>query len=228
MKAMILAAGRGKRMGVLTDHQPKPLIQARNKPLIVYNLEKLASSGFHNIVINVAYQGHKIRQFLGNGQTWGLSIEYSIEEPKSLETGGGIAKALPLIGTSPFLVMNADVYCELDLSNIHAAKPNSMFAHVFLTKNPAHHPEGDFSLSHTKQPCLSQASKITYTYTGIGVFSPIFFSPVKKNSREYLSTLLNYWITYQRVSGTVIDCFWQDIGTPERLSQLELYLSKSS
>ena len=147
MKAMILAAGRGERMRPLTDHTPKPLLPAGGKPLIVHHIERLAAAGLRDIVINHAHLGEQIETALGNGAGLGVNIAYSPEgEGRALETGGGIYKALTLLGPDPFLVINADIWTDLDFANLTLA-PGDL-AHLVLVDNPPHHPEGDFVLSH--------------------------------------------------------------------------------
>ncbi|MCL2636082.1 MAG: nucleotidyltransferase family protein, partial [Betaproteobacteria bacterium] len=146
MKAMILAAGRGERLRPLTDHTPKPLLPAGGKPLIVWHLEKLAAAGFCDVVINHAHLGERIERTLGDGSKWGLTIRYSPEPPGALETAGGIAKALPLLGDAPFLVINGDIWCAVDFSHFSALRIAPGNAHLVLVGNPAHHADGDFSL----------------------------------------------------------------------------------
>ena len=144
MKAMILAAGRGERMRPLTDHTPKPLLMAGGKPLIVWHLERLAAAGFRDIVINHAHLGTQIETALGDGSHWGLRIVYSPEPPGALETAGGIATALPLLGDAPFLVVNGDVYCDWDFNQARQLAATS--AHLVMVANPAHHAGGTLSL----------------------------------------------------------------------------------
>ena len=144
MKAFILAAGRGERMRPLTEHTPKPLLVAGGKPLIVWHLERLAAAGFKVVVINHAHLGSQIEQALGDGSQWGLHIQYSPEPPGALETAGGIATALPLLGDEPFLVVNGDVYCDINFSRFSALTATN--AHLIMVENPAHHTNGDFSL----------------------------------------------------------------------------------
>jgi MurNAc alpha-1-phosphate uridylyltransferase len=144
MRAMILAAGRGERMRPLTDQTPKPLLPVANKPLIQYQIERLAEAGFEQLVINHAHLGEQIEQALGDGSRWGLNIRYSPETP-ALETGGGILRALPLLGAGPFLVINGDIWTDLDFSRLRQMEPEGL-AHLVLVPNPRHHPAGDFYL----------------------------------------------------------------------------------
>jgi MurNAc alpha-1-phosphate uridylyltransferase len=228
---MILAAGRGERMRPLTDTLPKPLLQAGGKALIEYHLENLARAGFTEIVINHAYLGSKIENTLENGERYGVKIYYS-HEPLVLETAGGIANALPLLTNacrnSPFLVVNADIYCEFDFALMlpalqhMRANPASNLAHLVLVDNPAHHPEGDFALD-ADQVKLSGGEK--FTFSGIGVYQPRLFNAVKQNTATKLAPLLRQAITDVKVSGVHFNGIWIDVGTPARLSYLDMLLN---
>ena len=145
MKAMILAAGRGERMRPLTDHTPKPLLKVGGKPLIVWHLERLAKAGFKEVVINHAHLGEQIEQALGDGSQWGLDIQYSPEKI-ALETAGGIANALPLLGSSPFLVVNGDTFTEINFADLTNVLQANHHAHLVLVNNPPQHPNGDFAI----------------------------------------------------------------------------------
>ena len=179
MKAMILAAGRGERMRPLTDTTPKPLLCAGGKPLIVWHLERLAAAGFHEIVINHAHLGEQIEAALGNGDQFGLKLAYSPEPPGALETAGGIAHALPLLGNEPFLVVNGDIWCDWDVAQArcHAGQLSKRQAHLIFTDNPPQHPGGDFCLDGERVRRAEGCSGTTLTYAGIGIFSPAFFLP---------------------------------------------------
>ena len=216
MKAMILAAGRGERMRPLTDHTPKPLLKAGGKALIEYSIEKLAAAGFNDIVINVAHQGRQIIDFCGNGERWHVSIVYSDEGETALETAGGIAKALPLLGEKPFLVVNADVICDFPLQTL-LGKPIDL-AHLVLIENPPHHPEGDFNLE--QNGLLSEQGLNKLTYSGIGVFHPQLFAGVPASPLK-LRPLLNQAISRRWISGEKFSGLWRDIGTPERLREID-------
>ena len=159
MKTMLLAAGRGERMRPLTDHTPKPLLMAGGKPLIVWHLERLAVAGFHEIIVNHAHLGGKIEAALGDGGAWGLRITYSPEPPGALETAGGIAHALPLLGDAPFLVVNGDIWCDWDFSRALALAEKAPLAHLVMVDNPLQHAGGDF--------CLD-GERLCYASTGIG------------------------------------------------------------
>lgn len=176
MKAFILAAGRGERMRPLTDHTPKPLLCAGGKPLIVWHLERLQESGFREVVINHAHLGEQIEAALGDGSRFGLAIRYSPEPPGALETAGGIAYALKLLGDEPFLVVNGDVWCDWDFR--HAQALAGRTAHLVFVDNPPQHAGGDFCLDGEIVRYASSGAGPTLTYAGTGVFSPSFFSGV--------------------------------------------------
>ncbi|MDP3537534.1 MAG: nucleotidyltransferase family protein [Azonexus sp.] len=216
MKAFILAAGRGERMRPLTDHTPKPLLIAGGKPLIAWHLERLAAAGFRDIVINHAHLGSLIEQTLGDGSQWGLRIQYSPEPPGALETAGGIATALPLLGDEPFLVVNGDVYCDVDFGRFLGL--TAAFAHLVMVENPAHHTGGDFSLDGQR---VIYANGVTVTYAGIGVFSPSFFAGVQPGTVMKLRPLLDAAIAAGTLTGERFAGRWVDVGTPQRLAELD-------
>ena len=221
MKAFILAAGRGERMRPLTDHTPKPLLVAGGKPLIVWHLERLAAAGFRDIVINHAHLGAQIETALGDGSQWGLSIRYSPEPPGALETAGGIATALPLLGDEPFLVVNGDVYCDFDFGRFFrlTAEGWKPAAHLVMVANPAHHTGGDFSLDCER--VIYASGEQTLTYAGIGVFSPAFFAGVQPGSVMKLRPLLDAAIAAGTLTGERFAGRWVDVGTPQRLAELD-------
>ena len=222
MKAMILAAGRGERMRPLTDHTPKPLLQIGGKPLIVWHLERLASAGFKDIVINHAHLGAQIEQSLGDGSQWNLSIQYSPEKT-ALETAGGIANALPLLGDAPFLVVNGDTFTEVDFSQLTLRAPN--VAHLVMVDNPPQHTQGDFSLVHGK---LIAEGEHKLTFSGVGIYDPSLFVAVEKGQPAKLAPLLRAAMLKQQVSAEHYQGEWHDIGTPERLHALNQQLSGNS
>lgn len=224
MKAFILAAGRGERMRPLTDHTPKPLLEAGGKPLIVWHLERLAAAGFREIVINHAHLGAQLENTLGDGARWGLHIRYSPEPPGALETAGGIAKALPLLGDETFLVVNGDVYCDWDFKQ--APRLSGKTAHLVMVANPAHHSGGDFSLDGERVVYANDQQ--TLTYAGIGVFSPSFFAGIKAGAVMKLRPLLDAAIRLGTLSGERYDGRWVDVGTPERLAELDEQLGRSA
>ena len=222
MKAMILAAGRGERMRPLTDTTPKPLLMAGGKPLIVWHLERLAACGFRDVVINHAHLGDRIEAALGDGRALGLSIRYSPEPPGALETAGGIAHALPLLGTEPFLVVNGDVWCDWDFRRAHALAHKH--AHLVFVDNPPQHAGGDFCLDGETVRYAAERIGPTYTYAGTGVFSPDFFSDVPDGAVMKLRPLLDAAIARRELTGEHHAGRWVDVGTPERLAQLDLEL----
>ena len=217
MKAFILAAGRGERMRPLTDHTPKPLLMAGGKPLIVWHLERLAAAGFKEVVINHAHLGAQIEAALGDGSNWGLRIQYSPEPPGALETAGGIAQALPLLGGEAFLVVNGDVYCDWDFQR--AEQLTAATAHLVMVENPAHHRSGDFSLQANH--VVLADSEQTLTYAGIGVFLPSFFAGIEPGSVMKLRPLLDAAIAAGTLTGERHGGRWVDVGTPQRLAELD-------
>ena len=220
MKAFILAAGRGERMRPLTDHTPKPLLVAGGKPLIVWHLERLAAAGFREIVINHAHLGGQIEAALGDGAQWGVHIQYSPEPPGALETAGGIATALPLLGDEPFLVVNGDVYCDVDFGRFFGLTVAT--AHLVMVENPAHHAGGDFSLDG--QRVIYANAEQTLTYAGVGVFSPAFFADVPPGTVMKLRPLLDAAIAAGTLNGERFAGRWVDVGTPQRLAELDAEL----
>ena len=219
MKAMILAAGRGERMRPLTDHTPKPLLEAGGKPLIVWHLERLAASGFREVIINHAHLGAQIEAALGDGHAWGLHIRYSPEPPEALETAGGIANALHLLGKEPFLVVNGDVWCDWDFRRAQALADRH--AHLVFVDNPPQHAHGDFCLDGECVRYASEGIGPAFTYAGTGVFSPEFFSAVPAGAAMKMRPLLDAAIGHGRVSGEYHGGCWMDIGTPQRLAELD-------
>jgi MurNAc alpha-1-phosphate uridylyltransferase len=222
MKAMILAAGRGERMRPLTDFTPKPLLKVGAKPLIVWHLERLAQAGFKEVVINHAHLGGQIEQALGNGSLWSMHIQYSPEQ-QALETAGGIAKALPLLGDQPFLVVNGDIYTEIDfapLANLTCSlSPN--LVHLLMVDNPPQHPQGDFAIVDGHL-CESGATKLTFS--GIGVYHPSLFASLESGQAAKLAPLLREAMAKQLATASYYEGVWHDIGTPERLHNLDQQL----
>jgi MurNAc alpha-1-phosphate uridylyltransferase len=221
MHAMILAAGRGERMRPLTDRVPKCLLPVGGKPLIEWHLQKLAAAGFTEVVINHAWLGEQIEAQLGNGARFGLHIRYSAEE-EALETAGGIAKALPLLGEAAFLVVNGDVYCQFDFASLSSAAANvrggAILAHLVLVDNPVHHPRGDFVLDAGR---VRAEGPSKLTFSGIGVYSPALFTRIASGARAQLAPLLREAMASDRVTGQRYEGWWVDAGTPERLTQLD-------
>ncbi|MDO8312917.1 MAG: nucleotidyltransferase family protein [Sideroxyarcus sp.] len=220
MIAMILAAGRGERMRPLTDHTPKPLLQAGCKPLIMWHIERLVRAGIIDIVINHAHLGAQIEQALGNGGQFGAHILYS-SEGIALETAGGIAFALPLLGNGPFAVVNGDIYCDYDFGRLPplAAQmhSNQDAIHLVLVDNPAHHPAGDFGLRDTR--VTHTAPK--FTFSGIGLYRPELFAHIPRGTKASLAPLLREQIALGKASGEHYRGLWVDVGTPQRLDELD-------
>jgi len=220
MKAMLLAAGRGERMRPLTDNTPKPLLQAGGKPLIVWHIEKLERAGITDLVINHAHLGSQIEAALGDGSRFGVSIRYSPEHP-ALETAGGIAHALPLLGMEPFAVINSDIYCDYDFAQfqVHAAALTARgdAAHLVLVNNPEHHPEGDFGLNSGR--VTDKLPKLTFS--GIGIYQPALFTQIVRGTAAPLAPLLRVQIAQGKVSGEHHAGRWLDVGTPQRLEELD-------
>lgn len=211
MKAMILAAGRGARMRSLTDTTPKPLLTIAGKPLIVYHLLALAAAGIHDVVINTWYLGDHIIELIGNGTSLGLNISYSIEDPL-MDTGGGIVKALPMLGTDPFLVVSADIFTNFPLHTLPTTPVG--LAHLVLVNNPSYHLTGDFSLNNGQVTLLNSSNSLTYG--NIGIFRPEFFVAAP-NGPFPLGNLLRQHIADNLVTGQYYSGIWRNIGTPEEL-----------
>jgi N-acetyl-alpha-D-muramate 1-phosphate uridylyltransferase len=223
MKVMILAAGKGERMRPLTDSCPKPLQRVKGKTLIEHTIEKLKRAKFSELVINISYLGNMIEEYLGDGSRCGVNIIYSREE-QPLETGGGIARAMPLLcaeGEKPFLLVNADVWCDLDLALPAAALKPGKLAHLVLVANPAYKLTGDFALRDEKVAVLTDAES-GFTYSGISVIHPQLFKRYPSNREKFplLEPLLQA-IKNDEVSGEIYDGTWVDVGTPERLLALQ-------
>lgn len=213
MKAMILAAGRGERLRPITDNMPKPLVKVRGKSLIQHHVEALVTNGFTELVINHAWHGEQIEQALGDGKRFGANIQYS-REGKALETGGGIYKALPLLGDQPFLVVNGDVFTDFPFAEL--TNQPSQLAHLVLVTNPAHNTKGDFAL---RQQQLEREGNPRYTFSGIGVYDPRFFAQCQPGAFP-LAPLLYAAIDRGQVTGEYYPGIWEDVGTLERLEKL--------
>lgn len=224
MKAIILAAGRGKRMRPLTDNAPKPLLVVGGKPLIVWHIEHLARTGFREIVINHAHLGDQIEAALGNGERFGVSIQYS-REGEALETAGGIAHALPLLGEAPFLAVNGDIFTDYDFSGIESKLGTGMLAHLVMVDNPPQHPLGDFAYD---SGVLAGDGQRKLTFAGIGVYRHNLFSSIAPGSKARLAPLLQAAIAQHRVSAEHFCGHWTDVGTPQRLHELNTLLKTES
>lgn len=225
MKVMVLAAGKGTRMLPLTQHTPKPLLQAGGCSLIEHQLRKLAAAGFAEVVINHAWLGDRIEAALGDGAQLGVQISWSRED-EPLETAGGIIQALPLLGTEPFAVVNADIWTDYPFARLRTALMPGMLAHLVLVPNPPQHPGGDFVLTPGGGLQLRSATdeEHAFTFSGIAVYHPSLFRGVTQ--RKYpLLPLLQEAIRARRASAELFTGIWQDIGTPERLHALDLALT---
>lgn len=217
MKAIILAAGRGDRMRPLTDHTPKPLLAIGGKPIIVRTIEALVAAGIHELVVNVAHLGAKIEAALGDGAQFGAGIVYSREGETPLETAGGIVHALPLLDKGAFLLVNGDIASDFPFSRLKDYPVD--LAHLVLVANPPHHPQGDFGLSGG---LVKDGLQPAYTYSGIGVYHPELFAACRPGKAP-LAPLLRAAMLDDRVSGEFYPGFWSDIGTPQRLEEIDLY-----
>lgn len=217
MKALILAAGRGERMRPLTDLLPKPLLAVGGKPLIVHHIDKLKAAGVTELVINHAWLGHKLVESLGDGSALGVTIHWSAEEC-ALETAGGIVQALPLLGPAPFLVINGDTWLDLDYGSLVSQPLGDDLAHLWLVSNPPQHPAGDFAL---------QGGRVidtpAFTFSGVGLYDPAAFADLAGGARK-LAPLLREWMAQGRVGGSLLAGEWRDIGTVERLRELDSQL----
>jgi MurNAc alpha-1-phosphate uridylyltransferase len=221
---MVLAAGRGERMRPLTDAEPKPLLRVGGKRLIEYHLERLAAGGFREIVINTAWLGDMIADVLGNGSRYGLDIVYSHERPAALETGGGIFNALPLLGAAPFLLVNGDVWTDIDFGGLRRDPPPGALAHLVLVNNPPQHARGDFRL---ERGLVAEGEGTRYTYSGVGLYRADFFAGCTPGKFPLLP-LLRRAISQGALSGELHAGRWFDIGTVERLAALDAELSNES
>lgn len=239
--AMLLAAGRGSRMRPLTDLTPKPLLRIAGKSLIEWHIERLAQAGIKQLVINYAWLGQQIADQLGHGSRYGVEIQYSAEEP-ALETAAGIKNALPLLtqnglSNAPFLVISTDIWTDWNPAlalymAAHLSRENAL-AHLLLVPNPTHNSQGDFSFNQglvegKSTDTSTNTAAQTYTYSGIGVFTPAFFVDVSATTPTPLREPLNRAIEQKQVLGSIYNGPWADIGTPERLQQIEQSLAKSS
>jgi N-acetyl-alpha-D-muramate 1-phosphate uridylyltransferase len=213
---MLLAAGRGERLRPITDTLPKPLVAVAGQPLIVYHLEALARADIRSVVINLSWLGEKIRAALGDGSRYGVRIAYSEEGPVPLETGGGIHRALPLLGPDPFLVVNSDVWTDMDFSRVLTLEEGAD-ARLLLAPNPSHHPRGDFGL---EGDFVVEREAGRFTYTGIGMYRPELFAGCAPGKFPLLP-LLKRAIAARRLRGEVYRGEWLDIGSPERLAWLD-------
>jgi MurNAc alpha-1-phosphate uridylyltransferase len=217
---MLLAAGRGERLRPMTDTVPKALVPVAGKPLIAWHLERLAAAGGREAVINVSHLGERIVEHLGDGARFGVRIAYS-REAERLETAGGIAQALDLLGSEPFLLLNADVYCEFDVARLLRMTLGTRLAHLVLVPNPAHRARGDFGLAGDE---VKSGGSPRYTYAGIALVSPRLVESVAPGEKAPLAPLLYAAADRGLMSGELYRGLWQDVGTLERLAELEALL----
>ena len=224
MKAMILAAGRGERMRPLTDHVPKPLLPVGGQPLIVWHIQRLAAAGISDIVINHAWLGAQIEAELGDGERYGVHIDYS-REGTGLETAGGIATALPLLGDEPFIVLNGDVLTDVDLPSLmhrrQGVNGRTTLAHLLLVPNPRHHPQGDFGLYPDGSIAPDNQHGEALTFSGIGLYHPELFANTRAGEPAPLAPLLRAAMAQQQITGERHNGLWLDVGTAERLAEAD-------
>ena len=216
MKAMILAAGRGERMGALTDRVPKPLLEVAGRPLIEHQIRRLATAGFRDLVVNLAWLGERIEARLGDGASLGVRIRYSREPEGALETGGGIRRALSLLGEEPFVAVGADVWSDYPFEKLHGAVAGD--GHIVLVDNPAHHPHGDFALAPDGR--VRDAGCDRLTFSGIGAYRPRLFA-ARSSAKFPLAAVLRDAIEAGTLSGEHHRGEWVDVGTPDRLCALD-------
>jgi len=234
MKAMIFAAGRGERMRPLTDTCPKPLLKVRGRPLIVWHILNLVRAGIKDIVINHAHLGHMIEEVVGNGEQFGANVVYSAEGT-ALETAGGIAKARHLLGYEPFLALAADIYCpHFNFEQVKGVlEDNDVWGHphpldkrdvawLYLVKNPAHNPQGDFALNSFS---IINEGEPRLTFSGIGVYRPLMFDALTAGESAKLAPLLREYAARGQVGGELYRGDWTDVGTAERLAELNAPLT---
>lgn len=222
MKAMILAAGRGERMRPLTDRTPKALLRVGDRPLIHLIIAELLRAGVRDLVINLAHLGGQITAALGDGAALGVRITYSREPEGALETAGGIAQALPLLGDAPFIAVNADVYSDYDFSMLCGAArrltAGGPLAHLVLVANPPQHPRGDFGFADGE---VLAGSALQHTFSGIGAYHPALFADIPRGTSARLADVLVAAMRRRQVTGEIHHGCWQDVGTPERLAELD-------
>ena len=220
MKVMILAAGRGERMGNLTQNCPKPLLKVKGRCLIDWHLIKLCEAGFKDIVINVAYLSKEIIEFVGDGSKWRLNISIS-EEEQALETAGGIKKAIKYLGDEPFLVINADIFSDYNYKNLKMTSlQKKSLGHLVLVNNPEHNLKGDFGIMD--DGILIMNSERRLTFSGIAIYDPKFFSELAEGNKIKLAPILEIAINKKCIQGELFEGLWSDVGTPERLNMINL------
>ena len=220
MKVMILAAGRGERMGNLTQNCPKPLLKVKGRCLIDWHLIKLYDAGFKDVVINVAYLSKEIIEFVGDGSKWRLNISIS-EEEQALETAGGIKKAIKYLGDEPFLVINADIFSDYNYKQLKMISlQKKTMGHLVLVNNPKHNLKGDFGLMDDGVLTLNSNSPLTFS--GIAIYEPKLFSELTEGNKIKLAPILEIAINKKCIQGELFEGLWSDVGTPERLNMINL------
>ncbi|MEZ5472231.1 MAG: nucleotidyltransferase family protein [Marinicella sp.] len=218
MKAIILAAGRGERLRPLTEHIPKPLAEVQGRPLLGWHLKHLLQAGFKDVVINVCWLKESIKNFVNQHAPATLNIKISDEGNQALETGGGIKKALPLLGEKPFLAISADVFTDFNFNQFSPLSKN-IWVHLVLVENPSHNPSGDFAIEKNKLT-LKQAGKKSYTYSGIGIFHPDLFTDQNLGTTFKIAPLIKQAIISGQATAQIHHGMWSDVGTLERLDEL--------
>ncbi|NMP15830.1 N-acetylmuramate alpha-1-phosphate uridylyltransferase MurU [Thalassotalea sp. Y01] len=219
MKVMILAAGRGERMRPLTDNTPKPLLKVAGIPLIEHHILALKKAGYIEFVINLAWLGEQIEQYFSDGSQWGIDIQYSWERDGALETAGGIVKALPLLGEQPFLLVNGDVYCDVNYADLKYQDGD--LAQLLMVENPEHNPQGDFCLQQQRLSVDGEQAKLTYA--GIGIYQPQLFAGLAIE-KQPLAPILRKAMAENRIGGQCHQGLWSDVGTIERLQHIDSLL----
>lgn len=216
--ALILAAGLGERMRPLTTHTPKPLLEVRGKPLIVHHIEKLVAADVRYIVINTSHLAEQFPDALGDGSRWGVRIRYSYEGPTPLETGGGMLKALPLLGPEPFIVVSADIWSDIDYGTL--PREPAGVAHLVMVGNPAFHPAGDFALADGRlYEGTGPSGAERLTFGNVGVYRREIVEG-ETAGRFKLLPMYQRAIAEDRLSGEKYDGFWRNVGTPAQLDEL--------
>ena len=226
MKAMVLAAGEGRRMKPLTDVKPKPLLTVAGRPLIEHHIVGLRDAGVTEIVVNVSYLGQQLIEFLGDGSRWGVELQIS-EEASPLETAGGIVQALPCLGQQPFLLVNGDIYTDFPFASLKQVSLSAGGGYLVLVPNPPHHPEGDYCLHGNRLGFIEEASPMdepaplmqSLTYSGIGLYDPLLFT-AEAPGKKPLRPLLDRAVAGALLGGELFTGVWEDIGTPERLESI--------
>ncbi|WP_430009527.1 N-acetylmuramate alpha-1-phosphate uridylyltransferase MurU [Methylophaga lonarensis] len=217
MKAMILCAGRGERLRPLTDHTPKPLLQAGPERIVEYTINALAQAGLTQLVINTAHLSEQFPDLLGDGSRYGVQIDYLVEGEQGLETAGGIINALPLLGSAPFIVVNGDIWTDYPFQQLISHDLGDALCHLVMVNNPAHNPEGDFAINKQRQLIVADQDRLTFS--GIGLYHPDLFQSLPTGKRAlkpiFLDAIERACITAEHYSGQ-----WSDIGTQERLAEL--------